>query len=178
MDTTSQIKEELTEVEETTVQSTELEAGYIAPMLTISRTRSVGEDTDSVRVELHQCDLIDSPGAVITFADTTLRALMAEDTPSAATATTVQFSVTPVTPEMVSALQQHLVKERGVAQAVPPATEVELQEALDRAEHDAAESAREHGKQVGYLRDLIVQARKDKRVADAAADGQCCPGGC
>lgn len=161
-------EDEAAEVEETT--EVESESEYVAPLLFISRTRSVGEHTDSIRIELQESKVMDSPGAVISFAESALRALQVEESPAAGSHN-IEMHFLRLSPEMQAVLQQRVeqaMRPTDTAVAAPAPSAKDLQEALEDAHRRKAESDREHDRQVGDLRALILQARSDKAAADKA----------
>lgn len=155
------------------VEETDLEAvAYEPAMLTIVRTITVGDVDDHIRVELHQDGLaFETPGAVISFAETVVKALVGENRPPEKSISLVVNApgLTAGSLAAVESLAAVALSREALAQRASGASEAEaLETALREAEKDQAECASEHAERVKYLRDLIVQARKDKRADDAA----------
>lgn len=134
----------------TQVEETEelIDGDYEPPMLTITKTTVLGDVTDSIRVELHESDTLDSPGAVVHLLEVALRTLQYEPDSHAGKKTSqvvvnVRDLPADVATRMAAAMRRYAYRPappqaqcQGVLGFVPVTAE-QLDEAVEQlSEHD------------------------------------------
>jgi hypothetical protein len=150
---------ETAEVVEETVELQEAE-GWKPPLLQISKTTSIGETTQTIRVELAEGGPFPTSGDVTAFAAAVVEQLDGgERTP----APRFELTVSPLSPEKAKSVKSYLESR------LKPKPVDELQEQLARAEAHEAECPGDHSGEVDRLRALVKDANRSKDVADAAA---------
>lgn len=186
---TEVIEEQNTETVEE-VEETDLD-GYISPAVSIIRSRSIGEHSDSLRVEIRDVDDFATAGDLIALVDAVLARLV-DDQDDDPTGFELEFRAVP--PEVAKHLKAAMdrlrmtkVKDEGGVEAL----ELELACATEHDEQCPAD----HAERLKYLRGLIAKARDDQAsfqatepaVTETASPGTgiahddentTCPGGC
>ena len=166
-----QIERELAAVDETVHEDT-TEVGWPAPLLSLSKTTTVGEYTETVRIEVQDGGWGKNTGDLAVLGDAFVQALT-----DAARPPVTQLRVSPMPDGLAAAIKKTLL-DRPRAAEEPKPTQEQLEEALAEAEYDAAECSRQHGDRLAELRRLVEKARRDelRRLVEQAA-GEAAAGG-
>lgn len=178
--TNEQTEETVTELETDVIGEA---GGYAAPLVKVSASPGdpAGEYLGTLHVEIGDGQWAETGGDVAVVTKAVVEAVVGvfphlsrpkpgPDTPRYE----VRFDPVELSPRLMEVFMRRF--EESARRPSPSPERVE--EALEQAEADAEQCAREHEERVTLLRNLVLQARSDKRAADqaateaAVADGQ------
>lgn len=167
--------EAMTEVVETVEETaTELEdeelepRGWgVPPLLTVRRTKTVGEHDDTLVVEVRDNTWCEKPGDLIELAEGLVDALQDDDRAAGRGGTTVEVRAVEVPEGLLAGLRQFTESRKRVGR---DSTEAELQQALAAAEQDGEACREKHASWRKYLRGLILAARDSQSAQQGSPE--------
>jgi hypothetical protein len=147
---------------------TELEGEYVRPMLSISKSVSVGDVTHTIRVELEESKAASTGGDIAVIVEAALRVLNS-DKLSPEPATQYNFAFTPGPPGMAEHLREAVRRNAAATAGGGVGNVDDLEAELARVEEHDQQCGQDHTTWMDNLRNEILRARSAKATSDRAA---------